>query len=103
RAEATILVDIAHQFWHIPHEKIWIEDQSANCGENARFSITLLNQAVERVHTAIVVQDPTMQRRTMATFRRMTGDNPDAPRWLSYPGFVPQLGNNADSVIFINQ
>ncbi|EFP4110325.1 YdcF family protein [Shigella boydii] len=44
-----------------------------------------------------------MQRRTMATFRRMTGDNPDAPRWLSYPGFVPQLGNNADSVIFINQ
>lgn len=44
-----------------------------------------------------------MQRRTMATFRRMTGDNPDAPRWLSYPGFVPQLGNNADSVIFINR
>lgn len=95
--------DIAHQFWHIPHEKIWIEDQSTNCGENARFSIALLNQAVERVHTAIVVQDPTMQRRTMATFRRMTGDNPDAPRWLSYPGFVPQLGNNVDSVIFINQ
>ncbi|EET5437339.1 YdcF family protein [Escherichia coli] len=103
RAEATILADIAHQFWHIPHEKIWIEDQSTNCGENARFSIALLNQAVERVHTAIVVQDPTMKRRTMATFRRMTGDNPDAPRWLSYPGFVPQLGNNADSVIFINQ
>lgn len=69
RAEATILADIAHQFWHIPHEKIWIEDQSTNCGENARFSIALLNQAVERVHTAI----------------------------------VPQLGNNADSVIFINQ
>ena len=64
RAEATILADIAHQFWHIPHEKIWIEDQSTN--------------------------------------RRMTGDNPDAPRWLSYPGFVPQLGNNADSVIFVN-
>lgn len=102
RAEATILADIAHQFWHIPHEKIWIEDQSTNCGENARFSIALLNQAVERVHTAIVVQDPTMQRRTMATFRRITGDNPDAPRWLSYPGFVPQLGNNAESVIFVN-
>ena len=80
RAEATILADIAHQFWHISHEKIWIEDQSTNCGENARFSIALLNQAVER----------------------MTGDNPDAPRWLSYPGFVPQLGNNADSVIFVN-
>ena len=42
RAEATILADIAHQFWHIPHEKIWIEDQSTNCGENARFSIALI-------------------------------------------------------------
>lgn len=42
-----------------------------------------------------------MQRRTMATFRRITGDNPDAPRWLSYPGFVPQLGNNAESVILL--
>lgn len=102
RAEATILADIAHQFWHIPQEKIWIEDQSTNCGENARFSIALLNQLAERVHTTIVVQDPTMQRRTMATFRRITGDNPDAPRWLSYPGFVPQLGNDAGSVTFAN-
>ncbi len=102
RAEATILADIAHQFWHIPHEKIWIEDQSTNCGENARFSIALLNQAVERVHTAIVVQT----RHPAAH----DGDVPPydwgqsrSPRWLSYPGFVPQLGNNVDSVIFINQ
>lgn len=89
RAEASILADIAHQFWHIPHEKIWIEDQSTNCGENARFSVALLNQATERIHTAIIIQDPTMQRRTMATFHRITEDNPDAPRWLSYPGFIP--------------
>lgn len=92
RAEATILADIAHQFWHIPHEKIWIEDQSTNCGENARFSVALLNQATERIHTAIVVQDPTMQRRTMATFRRITADNPDAPRWLSYPDSYHKWG-----------
>lgn len=91
RAEASILADIAHQFWQIPHEKIWVEDQSTNCGENARFSVALISQAAQNIHTAIVVQDPTMQRRTMATFRRVTGDNPDAPRWLSCPGFIPQL------------
>ena len=91
RAEATILADIAHQFWHIPHEKIWIEDQSTNCGENARFSIALLNQAVERVHTAIVVQDPTMQRRTMATFARVWQGATTPPQWLSFPGCSPQL------------
>lgn len=109
RAEATILADIAHQFWHIPHEKIWIEDQSTNCGENARFSVALLNQATERIHTAIVVQDPTMQRRTMATFRRITADNPDAPfvnqleglwpveRYLSLlTGELPRLRDDSD-------
>ncbi|STK46611.1 conserved SAM-binding protein, DUF218 family [Escherichia coli] len=55
RAEATILADIAHQFWHIPHEKIWIEDQSTNCGENARFSIALLNQAVGNDSNLLIV------------------------------------------------
>ena len=47
RAEAAILADIAHQFWHIPGEKIWVEDQSTNCGENARFSCALLRQATQ--------------------------------------------------------
>ncbi|EPC0233761.1 DUF218 domain-containing protein YdcF [Escherichia albertii] len=103
RAEASILADIAHQFWHIPHEKIWIEDQSTNCGENARFSVALLNQATERIHTAIIIQDSTMQRRTMATFHRITEDNPYAPRWLSYPGFIPKLENRAGAVAFVNQ
>ena len=28
RAEAAILADIARQFWHIPADKIWLEDQS---------------------------------------------------------------------------
>ena len=88
RAEATILADIAHQFWHIPHEKIWIEDQSTNCGENARFSIALLNQAVERVHTAIVVQDPTMQRRTISNrsiSKKPTSSTAKIPAMLSMP------------------
>ncbi|EMB7709013.1 YdcF family protein, partial [Salmonella enterica] len=60
RAEAAILADIANQFWHIPAEKIWLEDQSTNCGENARFSCALIRQAKENINTAIVVQDPTM-------------------------------------------
>ncbi|AWS96855.1 YdcF family protein [Citrobacter werkmanii] len=100
RAEAAILADIAHQFWHIPGEKIWVEDQSTNCGENARFSCALLSQATASMHTVIVVQDPTMQRRTMATFQRVTRDEPHAPRWLGFPGFVPELVQQGDGVNF---
>ncbi|EMG1269531.1 YdcF family protein [Citrobacter freundii] len=100
RAEAAILADIAHQFWHILGEKIWVEDQSTNCGENARFSCALLRQATQTMGTVIVVQDPTMQRRTMATFERVTRDDPQAPRWISFPGFVPELTEQGDGVDF---
>jgi uncharacterized SAM-binding protein YcdF (DUF218 family) len=85
---------------NIPGEKIWVEDQSTNCGENARFSCALLRQAAETIHTVIVVQDPTMQRRTMATFERVTRDDPQAPRWMSFPGFVPELTEQGDGVDF---
>lgn len=52
------------------------------------------------METVIVVQDPTMQRRTMATFERVTRDDPQAPRWLSFPGFVPALTLQGDGVDF---
>ncbi|POT55227.1 hypothetical protein C3432_23345 [Citrobacter amalonaticus] len=101
RAEAAILADIAQQFWQIPGEKIWVEDRSTNCGENARFSCALIAQAAGTLNTAIIVQDPTMQRRTVATFRRVTCDDPDAPRWLSFPGFIPELSNGEEGVEFV--
>ena len=98
RTEAKILADIAHQFWQIPTENIWPEDKSTNCGENAQFSCALIGQVSAPINTAIIVQDPTMQRRTMATFRRVTCDDPDSPRWLSYPGIVPTLCQHDDGV-----
>ncbi len=42
RAEAAILADIAREFWNIPAEHLHVEDQSTNCGENARFSRALM-------------------------------------------------------------
>lgn len=102
RPEAAILADIARQFWQIPAENIWLEEQSTNCGENARFSAKIIAQAAGPINTAIVVQDPTMQRRTVATFRRVTRDNPDAPRWVSHPGFTPVLYQHEDGVMLAN-
>ncbi|HFZ8993390.1 TPA: YdcF family protein [Citrobacter freundii] len=100
RGEAQIIADIARQFWQIPTGNVWTEEQSTNCGENARFSCELISQLPPGINSAIIVQDPTMQRRTLATFRRVTRDNPDAPRWLSYPGFLPTLQQNDDGVHF---
>lgn len=100
KAEAAILAEIAQQFWHIPAERVVIEDQSTNCGENARFSWALMQHHPLPASRVIVVQDPTMQRRTMATFARVCRDEPAAPQWISHPGLVPQLQNSEDGLVF---
>lgn len=99
-AEATILADIAHQFWQIPRERIICETTSGNCGENARFTRTLLEAQGITQPRGVLVQDPTMQRRTMATFARVWRDIGGAANWRSWPGFVPVLEQGEDGAIF---
>lgn len=100
RAEAAILADIARQFWNIPDERLQVEDQSTNCGENARYSRDILQQHRPLPERVLVVQDPTMQRRTMATFARVSRDDPFSPQWVSHPGVIPRLQNSEDGLVF---
>ncbi|MDU6378380.1 MAG: DUF1614 domain-containing protein, partial [Bradyrhizobium sp.] len=60
RPEAHILADIAHDYWHIPRSRLVVEDQSTNCGENARFTRTTLENGGIPHRRGIVIQDPTM-------------------------------------------
>lgn len=85
RPEAHVLADIAHDYWHIPHSRLVVEDQSTNCGENARFTRTTLESRGLAHRRGIVIQDPTMQRRTMATFARVWQGATTPPQWLSFP------------------
>lgn len=101
RPEAAILADIAQQFWGIPADNIIVEDQSTNCGENARFTVDVICSRGMELTTALVIQDPTMQRRTMATFARVSQGCANAPHWLSYPGVVPELINTSDGLAFL--
>lgn len=101
RPEAAILADIATHFWHVSRERIHIESRSTNCGENAAFSRDLL--AAKGLHPArmVVVQDPTMQRRTLATLKHAYRSHPAAPHWVSYPGVVPQVYADNRSLHFV--
>lgn len=98
KPEATLLAEVAHSYWQIPRERILLEEKSTNCGENARFTRRLLEEKGLCPSRATVIQDPTMQRRTMATFARVWQDAADAPRWLSYPGYRPELINTPEGV-----
>jgi uncharacterized SAM-binding protein YcdF (DUF218 family) len=50
----------------VPEEAIHIEDRARNTGENIRFSRELLDARGIVLSTAIVVQKPYMERRTIA-------------------------------------
>ena len=53
----------------VPSEKILIENQSTNTGENVRFTRQLLALKNIDVEKVIVVQKPYMERRSYATFK----------------------------------
>ncbi|WP_410788583.1 YdcF family protein [Kribbella sp. C-35] len=53
-------------------EDIAVEDRSTNCGENAAFTRDLISTP----QTLLLIQDPTMQRRTHACFERSFADLP---------------------------
>ena len=94
-----ILADIAHQFWAIPRQHIVVGGSPTNCGENARFTREMLEERALPIVPGVVIQDPTMQRRTMATFARVWQDDPRAPTWYSTPG-ARRYGNRRDGVTF---
>ena len=65
-AEARLFARIAIQAG-VPAEKILIEDQSSNTGENIRFTQKMLAEQGVRIKSALLVQKPYMERRALAT------------------------------------
>ena len=62
---ARIAVDLG-----VPRERIVVENQSTNTGENIRFTRQLLADRGLDPQSFIVVQKPYMERRSYATFKR---------------------------------
>jgi uncharacterized SAM-binding protein YcdF (DUF218 family) len=80
---------LAQGAFGIPADRILVEDRSANGGENARFSIRALKDAGLARGTILLLQDPTMQRRSVLTFEREAELAGIEMRPLSHSTFVP--------------
>ena len=79
--------------------RILVEDQSTNCGANAAETRRLLeaNDAKE-VKSVIVVQDPTMSLRTLASFEKVyEGQAVDIK---TYPTFVPTVALEGEELVW---
>jgi uncharacterized SAM-binding protein YcdF (DUF218 family) len=59
---------------NVPRERILIEPNSTNTGENIRFTRQLLAEHDFHLQNFIVVQKPYMERRAYATFRKIWPD-----------------------------
>jgi uncharacterized SAM-binding protein YcdF (DUF218 family) len=71
-----------------------LEEKSANCGANASEARRLLDTLALSHETVVLVQDPTMMRRSRASFERVWEDRP-ATRFFNQPTFVPSVANAA--------
>jgi uncharacterized SAM-binding protein YcdF (DUF218 family) len=90
RPESAIIAEILRMHHAVPDAAILIEDESTNCGENAEFSVDLLKLTPLKLRSILLLQDPTMQRRTHECFRRSLRDAAGV-RVLSYAPFVPTV------------
>jgi uncharacterized SAM-binding protein YcdF (DUF218 family) len=87
RTEAAILAAVLRHHLDVPGDRIWTEEEATHCGQNAEYSLRLLAARAPATRSLVVVQDPTMQRRTHASFDRWNA--PDGPTVRSQAPFVP--------------
>jgi uncharacterized SAM-binding protein YcdF (DUF218 family) len=85
RAEADILHDILVGYLGVEAELVTVENQSTNCGANAEESKKLLDAEGTHINTLLFIQDPTMQRRTHASFERFFPDT----KIISFAAMIP--------------
>ncbi|WP_129662858.1 YdcF family protein [Phytoactinopolyspora endophytica] len=90
RSEAAVIAEILHRHHDVPALAIMNEDKASNCGENAEFSVDVLMRDLNVARSILLIQDPTMQRRTHENFRRALRRMPGARVW-SYAPFVPSV------------
>jgi hypothetical protein len=90
-AEAEMYAAVAQAAFQIPVGRILIENKSRNSAENARYSLQSLKDANRRHESILILQDPTMQRRSMLTWAREVEIAGSDARALSHAVFVPAV------------
>ncbi len=96
-AEAEMYAAVARAAFQIPADRILVENRSTNSAENALYSLQMLKDA-RRKGPTLILQDPTMQRRSMVTWAHEA----EIAGWeagaLSHAVFVPQVEPGPDGL-----
>ena len=104
KPEAEVFKDILLQA-DVPEDRIIVEPNSANTGENVRFTYELLDKLGMTFTSFILVQKPYMERRTYATFKKQWPDTnvriAVTSPIMSYKEYMDSSAINKDFVISV--
>ncbi|KAF2020514.1 hypothetical protein BU24DRAFT_445722 [Aaosphaeria arxii CBS 175.79] len=79
-----------------PAPTILLEDRSITCATNATEARKLLEaNGLGEIESMVIVQDPTMVRRTVECFKKAYEGAAHVPRFEGCPVFVPVVGSGA--------
>ncbi|XP_069506823.1 uncharacterized protein SCO4629-like [Ambystoma mexicanum] len=85
QTEAEVFARIAIKMG-VPEDRILLEKKASNTGENIRFSWQVLNERNIPANRVILVQQPFMERRVLATFlRQWPGDKENTQALVTSP------------------
>ncbi|GFP76915.1 YdcF family protein [Clostridium fungisolvens] len=101
KAEADIINEILVNVYGISENDIIIENQSTNCGDNAYKTFEMLRELNIEAQSIILIQDPTMQLRSDASFRKVWRDE-NKVKLINYAPFVPKVGIFNNQIKFEN-
>jgi len=101
KSEADILSRIIVKTENTPKDKIIIEDKSTNCGSNAYEALKILKGKGKIPESIILIQDPTMQLRSQASFLKEWDE--EKPLIINYSPFIPQLKVTENGYAYINK
>lgn len=73
KAEADLFYELLTNYLNVPGDRIYVENQSTNCGDNAVASLQALKKYGLKYESILLMQDPTMQLRSEASFRKVFG------------------------------
>jgi uncharacterized SAM-binding protein YcdF (DUF218 family) len=99
-SEARLLADIAAMHLGLDQARLLIEDASTNRGENGLFTRRFLDSRGMQPRSILLIQDPLMQRRTDASFRK-AWEGATAPSLVNWPVLVPRVGYVGDTIAYL--
>jgi hypothetical protein len=105
--EARVLEAILDRFYDVSSMrkgglKIVVEDKSTNCGANAIEARRVLRDHGVVPESILLVQDPTMSLRTLASLEKAYSNEDKPPRLAACPTFTPAVRIKDDGELAFN-